>query len=131
MHRLTLLIVLRSLIVPLAVVGGLIAARREFTVKSDVQSFASALRFSLIIMLVALLYGVLGFLLLDQHDFHHEISLVEAIHRTIDQFGLTSSHSLVPYTRRARVFLDSLSIVSIAAIGYAAVALFQPLCAHA
>ena len=64
---------------------------------------------------------------MDQHDFHQEITFGNAIHRTIDQFGLTTNKTLVPYTQRAKLFMDSLSIISIGAVSYALISLFQPL----
>src|SRR5262249_40603830 len=76
---------------------------------------------------IALLYGVAGFSLLDRSDFHQEIDLPSAVHYTIDQFDLTTNHPLHPYTKRAHLFVDSLSFVSAGAVIYAAVSLFQPL----
>ena len=64
---------------------------------------------------------------MDKHDFRQQIGFWEALHRTIDQFGLTSSHSLVPHSRRARAFVDSLSVISIGALVYMVISLFQPL----
>jgi len=101
--------------------------RHEFTVKSDIQSFAFSLRVIAMVLAVAFAYGVSGFLLLDTRDFHQEITLLGAMHHTLDQFGLTTSHALVPHTRRAKVFLDSLSVVSTGAVVYAVISLFQPL----
>lgn len=121
------LVLTRDSFLPLILVAGLYLSRRDFTVKSDLRSFRVALRFVVIVMLVAFLYGVSGFLLLDKRDFHQEITAAEAVHRTIDQFDLTTSHALVPYTRRAKLFQDSLSVVSIGALAYAGLSLFQPL----
>lgn len=112
---------------PLIILLGLILARKEFTVKSDIQSFRQALGFIVVVLAVTFIYGTVGFMLMDVHDFHHEIGLIEAMHRTIDQFGLTTSHALVPYTRRARIFLDSLTVISWGALAYAVFSLFQPL----
>ena len=116
-----------NFLVPMLVVAGLIIYRRAFTVRSDIRSFAIALRFSASILLVAFLYGVVGFTLLDAHDFRQEITVVEAMHRTIDQFGLTTSNELVAHTRRAWLFERSLSVMSVGALVYAFVSLFQPL----
>src|ERR1019366_6874676 len=80
----------------------------------------------LTIILITVVYGTAGFLLMDNHDFHQEISLGRAIHYTIDQFGLTTS-SPIGYTLRARVFLDSLTTISIAGLVYILISLFQPL----
>lgn len=119
--------IIAGLGLPVLNISLLLQQRRHFTVKSDIRSFGYALRVIVLVMLVMLVYGTAGFMLLSKHDFHHEISVGEAVHRTIDQFGLTTSSDLVPATRRARVFVDSLSVISIAAVSYAVIALFQPI----
>lgn len=120
-------VVVRSLFLPCALVIGFITQRRAYTVKSDVRSFATSLKFIVVVLAVAFLYGMTGFLLLDKRDFHQDISWREAAHRTVDQFGLTTDHDLVSHTRRAKVFTDSLSVISIGAVAYALISLFQPL----
>ncbi|HEY5442589.1 MAG TPA: phosphatidylglycerol lysyltransferase domain-containing protein, partial [Candidatus Saccharimonadales bacterium] len=107
--------------------GLLFMFQKEFVVKSDVQGFRFAARFSAIVLVAALIYGVAGFLLLDKSDFHQEIRLPGAIHYTIDQFNLTTVKPLHPYSRRAHLFVDSLSFVSTGAVIYAVISLFQPL----
>lgn len=101
-------------------------SRREFRVRSDLRGFRRAVRVSVAVLLVALVYGVAGFLLLDAPDFHQEISLPTAVHLTIDQFNLTTP-DVVPYTWRARLFVDSLSVISSGAAAYVLIAFFQPL----
>lgn len=118
---------LRALILPGIIMALLFVFRGQYVVKSDIQGFRFAARFSLIMLLVAFLYGVAGFMLLDNSDFHHEISLGTAVHYTVDQFGITTGEQLQPHTRRAHLFVDSLSFVSLAAVLYAGFALFQPL----
>ncbi|HSW66806.1 MAG TPA: phosphatidylglycerol lysyltransferase domain-containing protein [Bacillota bacterium] len=117
----------RTLLLPLLAVAGLWVLRGHFTVRSDLRSFTFSLRFITLVLAVAFTYGTAGFVLLDRHDFHQEITVPDAMHRTIDQFDLTTSHNLRPSTRRARLFLDSLSVVSMGAVGYAVVSLFQPI----
>lgn len=114
------------LTLPVLIVALLWLTRTAFQVRSDVRSFTQAARFSLLVLLVAFLYGVGGFILLDQRDFHREITLLSAVHETIDQFGLTTGHP-VAETRRARLFLDSLPVISIASLGYVAISLFDPI----
>ncbi|HKU17970.1 MAG TPA: phosphatidylglycerol lysyltransferase domain-containing protein [Candidatus Saccharimonadales bacterium] len=126
-HHTHNLFTLGDMLLALLMVFGLWWFRREFTVKSDVRSFAFSLRFIALVLAVAFVYGVSGFLLMDKHDFHEQISLGSAIHRTLDQFDLTTTHSLTPYTRRAKLFMDSLSVISLGAVGYAVVSLFQPI----
>ncbi|HVS58900.1 MAG TPA: phosphatidylglycerol lysyltransferase domain-containing protein [Candidatus Saccharimonadales bacterium] len=119
--------VLRLFVLPLAIVAVLALYQRYFTTKSDVRTFRTAIRFTALVLLVTFVYGTAGFMLMDQHDFHQEISLPEAMHRTVDQFDITTTHPLTPYTRRARVFLDSLNFMSVAALAYVAISLFQPI----
>lgn len=126
-HGSIVLSVPRDILLPALLVGVLIAYRHVFTVKSDVRSFALSLRASFIVLFATFCYGVVGFLLLDTRDFHQEITTLGAMQHTIDQFGLTTAHQLVPHTRRAKVFLDSLSTISVGAVIYAFAALFQPI----
>ena len=113
-------------VLPVLILLLLVLSRPAFRVRSDVRSFREALQISIVLLLVAFLYGVGGFMLLDTHDFHREIGLPVAAHQTIDQFGLTTN-TVVPHTKRARVFVDSLPVISLGAIAYAAISFFQPL----
>lgn len=125
-HHQKMAVGLLRILLPALILLLLLASKTAFRVRSDVRSFREALQVSLVLLLVAFLYGVGGFMLFDTRDFHREINLSTAVHQTIDQFGLTTS-SVVPYTKRARVFVDSLPVISIGAIAYAAISFFQPL----
>lgn len=118
---------LTNVAAPALIVIALVLSRRAFTVKSDIASFALSLRISVLVLSVAFVYGVSGFIVMDRHDFHKEITIPEAIHRTIDQFDLTTNAMLEPNTKRAHAFMDSLSILSTASVTYVFVSLFQPL----
>jgi phosphatidylglycerol lysyltransferase len=127
LHEVSAQILVRLLLLPLLILALLFIFQREFVVKSDIRGFRFAARFTVVILIAALLYGVAGFELLDKSDFHQEIRLPAAIHYTIDQFNITTIKPLHPYTRRALLFVDSLSFVSLGAVIYAAISLFQPL----
>jgi len=118
---------IRRLLLPLVVLGLLFIFEKEFVVKSDIRGFRFAARFIAIILAAALVYGMAGFTLLDKSDFHQEIGFGSGIHYTIDQFNITTQKPVQAYTKRAHLFLDSLSFVSLGAVVYAGVALFQPL----
>jgi len=120
-------IFLRSLLLPILIVIGLLYFHKEFNVKSDIRNFTLSVRFILVVLLITLLYGIIGFQLLDMRDFHEQISIISSVHYTIDQFGLTTSHVLIAYTARGRIFLDTLSVVSIMSLFYAIISLFQPI----
>lgn len=118
---------LLNLLLPLATLALLIIFRQGFRVRSEIRSFTLALRRAILILLVAFLYGVFGFSLMDEHDFHQEIGIVSAAHYTVDQFGLTTSQQISPYTKRATLLLDSLGVVSVAAVFYSAISFFAPI----
>lgn len=127
MSDLTGVEVVRVAILPMAILGLLLALRDEFVVRSDIRGFRGAARFALIMLAVALIYGVAGFSLFDNHDFHQEIAFPTAVHYTIDRFDLTTNKPLHAYTRRGKLFVDSLSVVGVGALVYAGLSLFQPL----
>ena len=114
-----------TLILPAATFALLLLARDLFKARSEVLSLSIAVRRAVIILAVAFLYGVIGFQLFDQKDFHQEIALPTAAHYTIDQFGLTNNH-ITAYTKRSLFFVDSLAAVSITSVIYAAAAFFAP-----
>jgi lysylphosphatidylglycerol synthetase-like protein (DUF2156 family) len=114
-----------TLIVPATTFLLLILARDLFKVRSEVLNFSIALKRAAIILAVAFLYGVIGFQLFDQKDFHREIPLPAAAHYTIDQLGLTNNH-VTAYSKRSLLFIDSLAAVSLASVFYAAVSFFAP-----
>lgn len=116
-----------NIFLPSLVVLGLIIYWRLFNVRSEIRNFTVALRRSIVVLLVALAYGVIGFQLVDTRDFHQEIPLLTGVHYTIDQLGITTAHPPQPYTRRATVFLDSLAAVSLGSLFYVGLALFSPI----
>ena len=126
-HRLTGLEIFRAIILPGAILVLLIFDRQKYVVRSDGPGFRAAIRLSLIILIVAFIYGAAGFLLLAKADFHQHLSIPAAMHYTIDQIGLTTNHPIHAYSRRAKLFLGSLSFISIAAIVYVIGSFFQPL----
>jgi phosphatidylglycerol lysyltransferase len=117
------------LFVPLVLVALLYKSRDVFRVRSDMVGFRQAVRASVLVLLVAFVYGTLGFCLMDSRDFHQEISLPTAMHQAVDQFGVTTP-TVSAYTRRSQVFMDSLSLVSLGAAVYVVLAFFQPIRFH-
>ncbi len=119
--------VIVNLVVPFLALAGLIFAKNQFVVRSELRSLPLALRRAASVLLIAFLYGVLGFELLDNHDFHQEISIPTAAHYTVDQFGLTTTEQLTPHTKRSRLFLDSLGVLSVGSLFYVGLSLFAPI----
>lgn len=119
--------VVRAVMLPLVILALLLILRREFVVRSDLRGFQTAAQISGLMLSAALLYGVAGFMLFGQSGFHQKMNFGDALHYTVDQFDLTTKRPLHPYNRKARVFADSLSFISISGAAYVVVSLFQPL----
>lgn len=120
------LLVLSRIVLPVLLGILLYVSRSVFIVRSDVIGFRQAVRLSGSVLIVALAYGVFGFMMLDTRDFHQTISLATSVRQTVDQFGLTTN-DVIPHTARARLFVDSLWLISWSAIAYTIVAFFQPI----
>lgn len=104
----------------------LLAARRSFTVGSgmpDLRQAAARLAASLV---VALGYGVAGFWFLDPREFGINFTIGDSIRRTLLFLSLAGDPAVVPHTRYAHWFLDSLSLMTATVIGYSVSTLFRP-----
>jgi phosphatidylglycerol lysyltransferase len=100
--------------------------RRHFIVRSrqpDIELAAVRLGTAL---LVGIGYGVLGFWLLDPREFGINFTLGEAIRQTLQALTLSSDPELVPHTRHAAWFLDSLSLMTMVMVAYALTLFFRP-----
>src|SRR5262245_53782651 len=85
----------------LVLLGLLIRARKNFTVKSNLPELRwEVIRFVIAITL-ALSYGVAGFWLLDQREFGIDFTLHDAVHRTLLFLSLKGDPQLTPHTRSA------------------------------
>ncbi|MBI4454375.1 MAG: bifunctional lysylphosphatidylglycerol flippase/synthetase MprF [Acidobacteria bacterium] len=110
----------------LLLVAILLASRRHFTVCSSVPDLRWALvRFSLAV-LVAFGYGVAGFWLLDRREFGIDFSFEDSVHRALLFFSLVGDPQVVPHTRYARWFVNSLYLMTVTAVGYSIFALYRP-----
>lgn len=125
-HRTVLLQLIRLIVLPLLILGLLLFTASNFRVRSAKTNFISSLKTSFIVIAITIVYGILGFMLIDKSDFHQEISFFSALKHTIDQFLPFGNSSLVAYTRRAKLFLASLEFMGPLALIYSLVSLFRP-----
>ncbi len=110
----------------LVLVVALTFARKIFTVRSSMPDLRwGLLRFG-IAVIAAFAYGVLGFWLLEPHEFGINFHWNDAIHRTLEYLSLNPDPQLKPHTHYARWFLDSLQLITLTAMGYSLFALFRP-----
>lgn len=121
-YTLLLVIVLPTFILIVISIG-----YNSYSAKSDIKSFKSSVLFSLLFIGLVFIYGVVGFNVLDSTNFHQEISIIDSIHYTVDQLGITTSTNLKAYTPEGRIFLDSLNTATILALIYVLLAFLSPL----
>jgi phosphatidylglycerol lysyltransferase len=110
----------------LSLVFLLLLTRRQFTVRSGPPDVRTAIVRVAVAVVVALSYGIVGFWLLDRRHFGIDFTLADAMRRTLLTVSLIGDPQLAPHTRYAHWFLDSIYLLSFAAIGYAGIALFRP-----
>lgn len=116
-----------SLVLPTLNVVLLAVFRKEFTILSESRSIVRGFGFLLVAFGVALLYGTVGFLLVDQRDFGASFSLVEALTRAIREVSFIGNNDLQPTSVHAAYFQQSLQLLSFFSAIFAVYSLFRPL----
>jgi phosphatidylglycerol lysyltransferase len=104
----------------------LLVSRKDFKVRSSIPEWRWAILRLAVAVIVVTGYGILGFYLLDKRHFGIDFTLIDSIRRTFAFLSLAGDPHLVPHTRYARWFLDSLLLISVAAFIYSLYAIFRP-----
>jgi phosphatidylglycerol lysyltransferase len=108
----------------------LIAGRHYFTVRSGLPDLKDTVFRLGGALLIGVAYGVAGFWLLDPREFGVTFSLREAIRQTLLCLALSGDPRLVPHTRHAIWFLESLSVMTGVMVLYGMTVLFRPVLYH-
>jgi hypothetical protein len=75
---------------------------------------------------IGIAYGVAGFWFLDPREFGIAFSLREAVQNTLRALMLSGDPRVVPHTRHAAWFLDSLPLMTALMVSYSIALLFRP-----
>lgn len=105
--------------------GLLIYLRDYFHARSDSPSVRQGLLVLFAALIFTLVYGVIGFYLLDRH-FQTDFGLGASIRQTVVMFTQFYDPGLQPITGFGRYFADSIYAVGVATFGYAFVMLLRP-----
>ncbi len=105
----------------------LVMSRDQFTARSEYSSMRQGFSLLIFSLLFAIVYGIMGFWLLDQRDFGRNFTLKDAASSTLQEYSLSGNGNLVPHTRYAKGFLDSLDIMGVLGLGFGLYSLFRPL----
>ncbi|HLO32117.1 MAG TPA: phosphatidylglycerol lysyltransferase domain-containing protein [Anaerolineales bacterium] len=109
-----------------AVLAGLLVyLRPHFHARSDPPSIQQGLQTLLAALVFTLVYGVLGFYLLDRH-FKVHFGFWAALRQTVIMFTQFYDPGLQPVTGFGRYFADSIYIIGILTSGYALLMLLRP-----
>ena len=100
---------------------------QRFSVRSESRNIGLGFLLLGTSLFIALLYGTIGFWMLDKRDFGITFSLQTGLIRSLRQFLLIGNSDLVPLTRQAHWFLQSLDILGIVAAAFAIYSLFRPI----
>lgn len=107
----------------------LLLFRHQFFARSDRPSIVQGLTVAGFAAGFTLLYGVLGFYLLDHH-FRYDFGLRAAVRQTLVMFTEFYDPGLQPLTGFGRWFADSIYLVGAASGGYALLMLLRPVLAR-
>ena len=115
----------------LAIITGfnllLLAINKDrFRVRSDNPSVRAGVTRFIVALLVALAYGTVGFALLHERAFGRDFDLIEGFTWTLRAFFSLGNPELVPLTRYAAWFLDSITVVGVVALVYGLFSLIRP-----
>lgn len=99
--------------------------RDVFTAQSDRPAIAQGIRALIAALLFTLVYGTVGFYLLDQ-EYSVNFNLQQALLQTFAMFFTEDNAGLQPTTRFGGFFANSIYVIGAASIGYAAVMLLRP-----
>jgi len=95
-------------------------------VRSSVPNLRWGLARLAIGLATALAYGVIGFWFLDRREFGLNFTLGDSVRRTLLFLSLVGDPTLVPHTRYARWFIESMFVTTAVAIAYSIYAVFRP-----
>ena len=103
----------------------LILLRNSFHASSDIPSVRQGLIVLGAAFIFTLIYGTVGFFLLDKH-FKVQYSLFPAISQTVTMFTSLYNPGLEPITGFGRYFADSIYVIGVSTVAFALLMLIRP-----
>lgn len=112
--------------IALFVTFALISTRKEYYVKTNPKIRSYGITASLISISTVLIYGTIGFYLLDKRHFQIDFSLVQSIKYTLENFFLLADSNLIAHDSFATYFLYTIKITGTLSIGFLIYSLIRP-----
>jgi len=112
--------------VSLFVFLALITTKKEYNVKPNPWVRSMGIKTAILIIAVVLIYGTVGFYLLDKKHFQIDFSILQSVKYTLLNFSILGSPELVPHDSFALDFLYTIRISGFASIIFLIFSLIWP-----
>ncbi len=113
-------------LVALLVMAPLILSRKQYFVRGNPRLYSLGIWTAVFSIAAVLVYGTLGFYLLDKKHFGIEFNLMQSIGYTIKNFVLIGSADLHPLSRFAKYFLISINISGLLSLSFLVYTIMRP-----
>jgi phosphatidylglycerol lysyltransferase len=112
--------------VALLIIITLLFTRREYNIKSHPRLRYVGLQTALISIGALIIYGTIGFFLLDKYHFNTNFNLVQSIRSTLASYFLVGNSLTIPHTSFGRGFILSINIGGFLSMGFLLYTLVRP-----
>lgn len=116
-----------SVVPSIVAIAALSLTRSRFTVKSAKETFFTTAKVIIAALLAVVIYGCLGFFLLDMRDFGVNFEIDQALIHTIRELALVGNPDLVAKSKFGHWFLESLQLSGMLAATAAVLSAFRPI----
>ena len=104
----------------------LIFSRKEYIIKGNPRLHVIGIWSAVLSMIAVIIYGTIGFYILDKKHFDIEFNLWQSIIYTLKNFVLIGNTGLVPVTRYAKDFLISINVSGFVALSFLFYTIIRP-----
>lgn len=101
-------------------------SRKEYIVKGNPKLHVIGIWSAILSMLAVIIYGTIGFYLLDKKHFGIEFNFWQSINGTLRNFVLLGNGGLTPLTRFAKDFLISINVSGLVSISFLFFTIIKP-----
>ncbi|MEI6575391.1 MAG: phosphatidylglycerol lysyltransferase domain-containing protein [Bacteroidota bacterium] len=106
--------------------GILVMTRKQYTLKSNKKFILLGIQTAVLTVIVAFIYGLIGFYILDKKHFHQDFSFQQSALATFENFLLMNNSGLIPLTRFGREFIVTINVAGTLSLGFLLVTLILP-----